>query len=122
MTWRALTVSSAMSALASTPISPKKGPSDAASQASTYGVLPSDVPPVKSTETDWWLSGEEKATIATRIVAPTVMTNSRLTPMLLTIVAKRTPYRLMSMQTAITPMATRICAVWLMFQPNRLPR
>ena len=42
--------------------------------------------------------------------------------MLLTIVAKRTPYRLMSMQTAITPMATRICAVWLMFQPNRLPR
>ena len=91
MTWRAFTVSSATSALASTPISPKNGPSEAASQARMYGVLPSEVPPVNSTETDWWFSGAEKATIATRIVAPTVMTNSRLTPMLLTIVANRTP-------------------------------
>ena len=40
-----------------------------------------------------------------------VMTNSRLTPMLLTIVANRTPYMLTSMQTAMTPMATRIWTV-----------
>jgi hypothetical protein len=39
-------------ALASTPIRPKNGPREAASHATMYGVLPSEVPPLNSTEMD----------------------------------------------------------------------
>ena len=66
------------------------------------------MPPVNNTETDWWFVGRGERDDPDQDGRADGDDNSRLTPMLLTIVAKRTPYRFTSMQTAITPMATRI--------------
>src|SRR6218665_882443 len=122
ITRRASFVSSATSATASTPTRPKNGPSEADNQARMYGVASSGLLPTKSDEIGCALSGMMTMTTAMTTVTPTVTMISKLTPILLMNVAKRTRYALMITQTVTTAIAIKICWYCVSCQPNTLPK